>query len=249
MNSFVLLALLGTSSAITLNDIFDNNQEDIQFDTEKHSYFTALSGKTYDLAQHGKMVTDDQFDTSLVQESDNFDNGFEDIDISQEKKKSHYFLGQNGRTYDLANGHQTELRSESYIRGDDNLVQTSDWYDRDLPEDAFKAEPKKSAVNLKKATPGNGSGFAYDPVSGLPILAGMSADADGQIDYDNMVQLNKETTKATPSFGYDHVTGLPVVFGDPIDFDHDFVQFSGEPINKVLATRNLLQVSDDWMAA
>jgi hypothetical protein len=27
------------------------------------------------------------------------------------------------------------------------------------------------------------------------------------------------------------------------------VQFSGEPINKVLANRNLLQVSDDWMEA
>jgi hypothetical protein len=186
MNSFVLLALLGTSSAITLGDVFDNNQEDIQFDNEKHTYFTALSGKTYDLAQHGKMVNEGQFDSSLVQAADNFDNGFEDIDISQDKKKSHYFLGQNGKTYDLSNGQQTELRSETFIRGDESLVQTGDWYDKNLPEDAFKPEEMK-VVNVKKATPGHGSGFTYDPVSGLPMLAGMDADADGQINYDSMV--------------------------------------------------------------
>jgi hypothetical protein len=201
------------------------------------------------------MVADGQFDTSLVQQEDNFDNGFEDIDISQDKKKSHYFLAQNGKTYDLATGHQTELRHESFIRGIDenSLLQTGDWYDRNLPEDAFKAEPKKAVnANLKKAAPGAGLGFAYDPVSGLPILAGMTADADGQIDYDqisNLVQLNKEAAKAAaPSFGFDHVTGLPVVFGDPVDYDN-LVQFAGEPINVAMASRNLLQVGDDWMGA
>jgi len=110
------------------------------------------------------------------------------------------------------------------------LVQTEDYFDGDLPEDAFKEgpAPKRTLAQqiAAKATPGKGSGFTYDPVTGLPKIAGLEADADGQIDYDNLVQMNKpEAPKAAaPSFGYDHATGLPVVFGDPVDYDHDFIQ-------------------------
>ena len=40
-----------------------------------------------------------------------------------------------------------------------------------------------------------------------------------------------------------------MVFGDEIDWDHDFVQFSGEPIGNVLKSRNLLQTGEDWLGA
>lgn len=63
--------------------------------------------------------------------------------------------------------------------------------------------------------------------------------------------MNKVAEKqaAQPSFGFDHTTGLPIVFGDPIDWDHDFVQFSGTPINVALKERNLLSTGEDWLAA
>ena len=223
MKSSVLIALIGTSSAVKLGDVFDRDASvDFLADGEKHSYITTNNGKTYDLAQHGKQVQDAQFDSSLVQEEDNFDNGFENIDIIPgEHKKSHYFLGQNGKTYDLSTGHRVEMRHENFINGDDELVLTGDYFDRDLPEDAFKAAPK---MVQKKAAPGNGAGFTYDPVTHLPVLAGIDSGDAAQMDYDSMVQLNKETAKPKAGFGFDPKTGLPVVFGDEIDWDHDFVQ-------------------------
>lgn len=189
----------------------------------------------------------------MIQQEDNFDNGFEEIDIAPgPHKKSHYFLGQNGKTYDLSTGKRVGLRDESFINGAE-YVQTGDWYDKNMPEDAFKDENiPKPAHKEAPPVPGHGSGFTYDPVTGLPKIAGLEADADGQIDYDNLIQVNKEEKKAAApqsGFGYDHATGLPIVFGEPIDWDHDFVQFSGTPINVAMRERNLLATGEDWLGA
>ena len=245
MKSSVLIALLGASSAVKLADAFDEDPTtDFMADKEKHTYFTDQNGKTFDLAQHGKIV-----DQSYVQQGDNFDNGFEDIDIIPgEHKKSHYFVAQNGKTFDLSSGHKVNLRAEGYILGESEDVQLGDYFDRDMPEDAFQEAPP--APVLKKEA-GKGSGFVYDRVTGLPILAGMESDAEGQLNYDSMIQLSKDTVKrAAPKtgFGYDK-NGLPNVLGDEIDYDHDFVQFKGEPIALALKNRNLLQTSDNWMDA
>lgn len=233
MKSSVLLALIGASSAVKINDLFDKDaSEDDLADGEKHNFFTDQNGKTFDLSQHGKFV-----DQNYLQQEDNFDTGFEEIDlIPGEHKKSHYFTAQNGKTFDLSTGSRVELRNENFIRGDAEMVQVGDYFDRDLPEDAFKPMPVQ-AVEKPKAN--HGAGFTYDPVTGLPVLAGMSTDNDGQLDYDNMVQLSKEAPK-TGGFSYNPVTGLPNVVGDEIDYDHDFVQFSGEPIANALKSRNLL---------
>jgi hypothetical protein len=184
MKSTVLIALLGATSAVRLGDVFDSDSDvDYLADKQKHNYFTDNYGKTYDLAQHGTLL-----DQSNVQIADNFDDGFEEINLG-EKKKSHYFLGQNGKTYDLASGHRFDLRSENFVNEGAEYVQTSgDYFDRDLPEDAFKPIPE---APKKKAVAGK-AGFIYDPVTGLPVLAGMSTDAEGQIDYDNLVQVSKD---------------------------------------------------------
>ena len=126
------------------------------------------------------------------------------------------------------------------------MVQVGDYFDRDLPEDAFTEAPV-AAVQAPK--PNHGAGFTYDRVSGLPMIAGMSTDADGQLNYDSMVQISKDNTKQASGFSYNPVTGLPNVVGDEIDYDKDFVQFQGEPIGSALKSRNLLQTGDDWMAA
>jgi hypothetical protein len=183
-----------------------------------------------------------------MQQADDYDNGFEDIDIIPgEHKKSSYFVAQSGKTYDLSSGHRVELRNENFVRGDDEMVQTDDWYDKNLPEDAFKEAP--AAPVLKKApVAGHGAGFTYDSVTGLPVLAGMESDDKGQLDYDSMVQLAK-APKAASGFSYNAKTGLPNVVGDEIDYDHDFVQFQGEPIGLAMKNRNLLQTADNWMDA
>ena len=244
MKSSVLIALLGASSAVKLVDSFDEDPtQDFMADAEKHNFFTDQNGKTFDLAQHGKIV-----DQSYVQQADNFDEGFENIDIIPgEHKKPNYFVAQSGKTFDLSSGHKVNLRNEGYILGDSEDVQIGDWYDKNMPEDAFQEAPP--APVLKKEA-GKGAGFSYDRVTGLPILAGMESDAEGQLNYDSMVQLAKDAPKkaATSGFGYDK-NGLPNVLGDAIDYDHDFVQFKGEPIGVVLKNRNLLQTSDSWMDA
>ena len=126
------------------------------------------------------------------------------------------------------------------------MLQIGDYFDRDLPEDAFKEAP---AAVVQAPAPNHGAGFTYDRATGLPMISGMSSDADGQLNYDSMIQLSKDNTKQASGFSYNPKTGLPNVVGDEIDYDHDFVQFKGEPINSALRSRNLLQTGDDWMAA
>ena len=242
MKQSVLLALIGASSAVKLGDWYDKDasQDDLAGD-EKHNYFTDVNGKTFDLAQHGKFV-----DQNYLQQEDNFDNGFEEIDITPgQHKKSHYFVAQTGKTYDLSSGHRVELRNENFIRGEDEMVQLGDYYDRNLPEDAFQEAP---AAPIKMAEAKKTTSFTYDRVTGLPMIAGLESDAEGQLNFDSMVQLGKEAPKKASGFSYNPVTGLPNVIGDEIDYDHDFVQFQGEPIGQALKSRNLLQVGDDWMA-
>ena len=141
MKSIVILALLGYISGVKLGDWYDQGFEDQTFDSEKHNIMTTQFGQV-DLAQHGKKVTDN----SMVQTGDNFDNGFEDINISPDQIQSKYFMAQNGKMFDLANkGQQVNLRHESFINGSDELLQTGDYFDQDLPEDAFKDKETKVA--------------------------------------------------------------------------------------------------------
>lgn len=59
MKQSVLIALLGSCSAVKLGDWYDRDaSEDYMSDGEKHNYFIGLNGKTYDLAHHGKLVSE-----------------------------------------------------------------------------------------------------------------------------------------------------------------------------------------------
>ena len=172
MKSFALAALLGCATAVQINDWYDAGFEEINFDSDKtkHNYFTAKNGKTYDLAQHGKLVSSSQFDNSMLQTGDNFDNGFEEIDLAQGEKKSKYFTGKNGKTYDLANGKEVHPRFETFEHDEANVL-LNDYYDKNLPEDAFEDDKAKKPV--KKADDGGlymaSNGKAYDHKTGQEV--------------------------------------------------------------------------------